>query len=58
MKISKRSDERPSLRVSTTFQKFLEKEKNCDYSSTFCEIDSYKFDKKLNKTLKKDNNSK
>ena len=36
MKISKRSDERPSLKVSTTFQKNLEKEKNGNYFSTFC----------------------
>ncbi len=59
MKISKHSDERPSLRVSTTFQRYLEKQKNQDYSSTFCEIDSYKSENKiLTKNFKKNNNSK
>lgn len=56
MKISKHFDERPSLRVSTTFQNWLLKEKALDHSSTFCEIKSVSYNSKpLTKTLIKDN---
>lgn len=46
MKISKRSDERPSLQVSTTFQRQVQRASRDD-ESFFCKIDSVPSGRKI-----------
>ena len=46
MKISKRSDERPSLQVSTTFQRQIQRASRDD-ESFFCKIDSVSSGRKI-----------